>query len=206
MKTIFFNSRSLILCGEDRPGQQDPGAVIIVDNGDESLKEAIRTIDSNENISSLYLLCSNIEDTYNRLRTLFTEVDAAGGLVRNSSRQYLMILRNGIWDLPKGKREKGESIPATALREVGEETGITSIAIRQLICTTDHTYHRDGLFVLKHTHWFAMDTHEPCQTRPQTEEGITDTAWVPAGKLQEYAENTYPSIREVLRGAGLLQA
>lgn len=121
MKTIFFNSRSLILCGEDRPGQQDPGAVIIVDNGDESLKEAIRTIDSNENISSLYLLCSNIEDTYNRLRTLFTEVDAAGGLVRNSSRQYLMILRNGIWDLPKGKREKGESIPATAARSRGRD-------------------------------------------------------------------------------------
>ena len=54
MKTIFFNSRSLILCGEDRPGDEDPGAVIMVDNGEEALSEAIRTIDTNESISRLY--------------------------------------------------------------------------------------------------------------------------------------------------------
>ena len=72
MKTIFFNSRSLILCGEDRPGDEDPGAVIMVDNGEEALSEAIRTIDTNESISRLYILCQNIEDTYNRLRTRFT--------------------------------------------------------------------------------------------------------------------------------------
>ena len=102
MKTIFFNSRSLILCGKDRPGDEDPGAVIMVDNGEEALSEAIRTIDTNESISRLYILCQNIEDTYNRLRTRFTEIDAAGGLVRDSNGQYLLILRNGIWDLPKG--------------------------------------------------------------------------------------------------------
>ena len=181
MKTIFFNSRALILCGEDRPGDEDPGAVIIVDNGEEALTEAIRTINTNENISRLYILCSDIEGTYNRLRTRFTEVDAAGGLVRDMNGQYLLILRNGIWDLPKGKREKG------------------------VICVTDHTYHRDGQFVLKHTHWYAMRLTQPCSTRPQTEEGITQTAWVSAAELPGYAEQTYPSIREVLHSAGLLQ-
>ena len=110
MKTIFFNSRALILCGEDRPGDEDPGAVIMVDNGEEALTEAVRTINTNENISRLYILCSDIEGTYNRLRTRFTEVDAAGGLVRDMNGQYLLILRNGIWDLPKGKREKGEDV------------------------------------------------------------------------------------------------
>lgn len=204
MKTIFFNSRVLILSGEDRPGDEDPGAITIVDNGEDALTEAIRTIDTNENISRLYVLCSNIEDTYNRIRTRFTEVDAAGGLVRDSNRQYLMILRNGIWDLPKGKREKGESIPAAALREVGEETGITSAVIKELICMTDHTYHRDGQFVLKHTHWFAMSVPEPCTTRPQTEEGISETAWIPASEIKSYAESTYPSIKEVLHAAGIV--
>ncbi len=205
MKTIFFNSRSLILCGEDRPGDGDPGAIIMVDNGDEAIAEAVRTIETNVNISRLYILCSDIEDTYNRLKTLFTEVDAAGGLVRNADGQYLLILRNGIWDLPKGKREKGEDVAQTAIREVIEETGIPAPEEGQLICVTDHTYRRDGQFVLKHTHWYAMRLTQPCSTKPQTEEDITQTAWVPAAELPGYAEQTYPSIREVLHSAGLLQ-
>lgn len=205
MKTIFFNSRSLILCGEDRPGDGDPGAIIMVDNGDEAIAEAVRTIETNGNISRLYILCSDIEDTYNRLKTLFTEVDAAGGLVRNADGQYLLILRNGIWDLPKGKREKGEDVAQTAIREVMEETGIPAPEEGQLICVTDHTYRRDGQFVLKHTHWYAMRLTQPCSTKPQTEEGITQTAWIPAAELPGYAEQTYPSIREVLHSAGLLQ-
>ena len=205
MKTIFFNSRSLILCGEDRPGDGDPGAIIMVDNGDEAIAEAVRTIETNGNISRLYILCSDIEDTYNRLKTLFTEVDAAGGLVRNADGQYLLILRNGIWDLPKGKREKGEDVAQTAIREVIEETGIPAPEEGQLICVTDHTYRRDGQFVLKHTHWYAMRLTQPCSTKPQTEEGITQTAWIPAAELPGYAEQTYPSIREVLHSAGLLQ-
>lgn len=204
MKTIFFNSRSLILCGEDRPGDEDPGAVIMVDNGEEALSEAVRTIDTNENISRLYILCQNIEDTYNRLRTRFTEIDAAGGLVRDSNGQYLLILRNGIWDLPKGKREKGEDVAQTAVREVMEETGIPAPEEGQLICVTDHTYRRDGQFVLKHTHWYAMKLVQPCSTKPQTEEGITRTAWVPAGDIGNYASQSYPSIREVLHTAGLV--
>ena len=205
MKTIFFNSRALILCGEDRPGDGDPGAIIMVDNGDEATAEAVRTIETNGNISRLYILCSDIEDTYNRLKTLFTEVDAAGGLVRNADGQYLLILRNGIWDLPKGKREKGEDVAQTAIREVIEETGIPAPEEGQLICVTDHTYRRDGQFVLKHTHWYAMRLTQPCSTKPQTEEGITQTAWIPAAELPGYAEQTYPSIREVLHSAGLLQ-
>ena len=177
----------------------------MVDNGDEAIAEAVRTIETNGNISRLYILCSDIEDTYNRLKTLFTEVDAAGGLVRNADGQYLLILRNGIWDLPKGKREKGEDVAQTAIREVIEETGIPAPEEGQLICVTDHTYRRDGQFVLKHTHWYAMRLTQPCSTKPQTEEGITQTAWVPAAELPGYAEQTYPSIREVLHSAGLLQ-
>ena len=169
------------------------------------MREAVRTIETNGNISRLYILCSDIEDTYNRLKTLFTEVDAAGGLVRNADGQYLLILRNGIWDLPKGKREKGEDVAQTAIREVIEETGIPAPEEGQLICVTDHTYRRDGQFVLKHTHWYAMRLTQPCSTKPQTEEGITQTAWVPAAELPGYAEQTYPSIREVLHCAGLLQ-
>ena len=204
MKTIFFNQRSLILCGDGEQADKDPESIIVTDNGLGTLEEAVRTFDNNGNIGRLYIMTDDIEGTYNKIRTLFTEVDAAGGLIRNDSRQYLMILRNGIWDLPKGKREKGEEIAETAVREVMEECGIGRPEVRNLICVTDHTYHRDGEFVLKHTYWYAMAVGNGTATKPQTEEGITRTAWIPAQNIATYAKETYPSIREVLKAAGLL--
>ena len=109
MKIIFFNQRALILCREGEQAEKDPEAVIVIDHGcDTVLEDAVSTMDSGSGISRLYILCDNPESTYDRLRKLFTEVDAAGGLVGNDRGQYLLIFRNGLWDLPKGKREKGE--------------------------------------------------------------------------------------------------
>lgn len=205
MKTIFFNQRAMIICREGEQAEKDPEAVFIIDSGDDAiLANAVRTIDSDTGIRKLYVLCDNPELTYERLRKLFTEVDAAGGLVSNEFGQYLLIFRNGMWDLPKGKREEGESTAENAVREVMEECGIPAPELGELICVTDHTYHRGGQFVLKHTYWYSMSVRSDVVTKPQTEEGITQTAWVPAGKIGEYAGQTYPSINEVFEKAGLL--
>ena len=205
MKIIFFNQRALILCREGERAEKDPEAVIVIDHGcDTVLEDAVSTMDSGSGISRLYILCDNPESTYDRLRKLFTEVDAAGGLVGNDRWQYLLIFRNGLWDLPKGKREKGESTAENAVREVMEECGIPAPELGELICVTDHTYHRGGQFVLKHTYWYSMNVSSSAPTRPQTEEGITQTAWVPAEEIRQYAGQTYPSINEVFEKAGLL--
>lgn len=204
MKIIFFNQRELILCKEKEMAGNDPEAVIIIDNGTESLKEAVNTIENNANIRRLYVICKDTEESYGRIRSMFREIDAAGGLIDNGNRQYLLILRNGIWDLPKGKREKGEDIKETAAREVMEECGIPSPEVNELICITDHTYRLEGQPILKHTYWYAMQTGQNVNTTPQTEEGITGIAWVPAERINEYAELTYPSIKEVFRKAGLI--
>ena len=205
MKTIFFNQRAMILCREGERAEKDPEAVIVIDSGDDTiLANAVNTIDTGSGIRRLYVLCDNPELTYERLRKLFTEVDAAGGLICNDLGEFLLIFRNGMWDLPKGKREKGESTAENAVREVMEECGIPAPELGELICVTDHTYHRDGQFVLKHTYWYSMSVRSDVVTKPQTEEGITQTAWVPAGKIGEYAGQTYPSINEVFEKAGLL--
>ena len=205
MKTIFFNQRALILCREGERAEKDPEAVIVIDSGDDTiLANAVNTIDTGSGIRRLYVLCDNPELTYERLRKLFTEVDAAGGLICNDLGEFLLIFRNGMWDLPKGKREKGESTAENAVREVMEECGIPAPELGELICVTDHTYHRDGQFVLKHTYWYSMSVSSSAPTRPQTEEGITQTAWVPAGEIRQYAGQTYPSINEVFEKAGLL--
>lgn len=205
MKTIFFNQRAMILCREGEQAEKDPEAVIVIDSGDDTiLANAVNTIDTGSGIRRLYVLCDNPELTYERLRKLFTEVDAAGGLICNDLGEFLLIFRNGLWDLPKGKREKGESTAENAVREVMEECGIPAPELGELICVTDHTYHRDGQFVLKHTYWYSMSVSSSAPTRPQTEEGITQTAWVPAGEIRQYAGQTYPSINEVFEKAGLL--
>lgn len=51
-------------------------------------------------------------------------VRAAGGIVTAPDGTMLLILRNGRWDLAKGKVEPGETLLQAALREVQEETGI----------------------------------------------------------------------------------
>lgn len=205
MKTIFFNQRAMILCREGEQAEKDPEAVIVIDSGDDTiLANAVNTIDTGSGIRRLYVLCDNPELTYERLRKLFTEVDAAGGLICNDLGEFLLIFRNGLWDLPKGKREKGESTAENAVREVMEECGIPAPELGELICVTDHTYHRCGQFVLKHTYWYSMSVSSSAPTRPQTEEGITQTAWVPAGEIRQYAGQTYPSINEVFEKAGLL--
>ena len=55
-------------------------------------------------------------------------VRAAGGIVSAPDGRMLLILRNGRWDLPKGKVEPGETLLQAALREVQEETGIHGLS------------------------------------------------------------------------------
>ena len=133
MKTIFFNQRALILCREGERAEKDPEAVIVIDSGDDTiLANAVNTIDTGSGIRRLYVLCDNPELTYERIRKLFTEVDAAGGLICNDLGEFLLIFRNGMWDLPKGKREKGESTAENAVREVMEECGIPAPELGEL--------------------------------------------------------------------------
>ncbi len=109
------------------------------------------------------------------------EVEAAGGYVMrqgDAGPEVLLIFRRGVWDLPKGKRDPGESIEACALREVREEVGICTLHLVQPLGTTIHGYERKGHYEVKTTHWYRMETPET-QFMPQTEEDIERVAWVP---------------------------
>ena len=135
----------------------------------------------------------------------FREVEAAGGLVHNPEGEYLMIYRYDKWDLPKGHREEGEDIRSCAIREVEEETGVLSLQASRLLCSTYHTYFREGRWHLKHTWWYDMTCPSAQKFVPQVDEGITKVAWVRPEQLPQYLANTWDSIREVFREAGLVQ-
>ena len=134
--------------------------------------------------------------------TRYRPVDAAGGLVRSSSGEYLLIFRNGRWDLPKGKREEGESVEQTAVREVMEECGVEEVTLQRLLTVTYHTYTLNGVDVLKRTYWYAMSYAGNRRTlQPQAEEGIEMAVFVPAEKAALHLESSYLSIREVFATA-----
>lgn len=130
---------------------------------------------------------------------------AGGGLVLNEKGELLMIYRRGKWDLPKGKLDEGETIEDCAVREVMEETGLTSVERGKLLEISHHEYFDRHVEeeVIKETHWFAMKAKGEQELIPQTEEDITDIKWVTGKELESCLEDSYPNVVELIRKAEL---
>jgi 8-oxo-dGTP pyrophosphatase MutT (NUDIX family) len=131
-------------------------------------------------------------------KEMFSVVEAAGGVVRNDKGEYLFIFRNGKWDLPKGKIEKGESVRAAAIREVEEECGISGLSIVKELKTSYHTYLVGNKSILKPTYWFEMMCSDSSCLKPQTEEGITEVKWFRPADFDSIKKNTFPSIIDLI--------
>ncbi|MBR4822786.1 MAG: NUDIX domain-containing protein [Bacteroidales bacterium] len=201
MHRIYFEKRCIIIC---EPGDQvlsDPNAVEFHLGERIDVHTLVLMFESSKELSRIYIPAANTDKVYHRLCAEFKEVNAAGGLVSNRRGDYLLIKRNGLWDLPKGHQEDGEDIKVTALREVQEETGVDKLELRNLICVTDHCYLRDGIWHLKHTWWYDMLYTDPVDLAPQREEDITKAGWVAKSSLPAFLADTYPSIQEVFREA-----
>ncbi|SDB66960.1 ADP-ribose pyrophosphatase YjhB, NUDIX family [Flavobacteriaceae bacterium MAR_2010_188] len=125
-------------------------------------------------------------------------VIAAGGKVYNDEGGILFIYRNGKWDLPKGKTEKGEKIEATALREVKEETGIKNLEIVKEIDTTYHIFKRNGNHRIKITKWFEMKSNYSGDLIPEESEGITDVKWLNIEEIEQALQNSYANIQDLI--------
>lgn len=125
-------------------------------------------------------------------------IEAAGGLVQNLHDEWLFIHRNGMWDLPKGKLEKDESIEECAVREVAEECGIEEPTIIKPLKTTYHTYTLKGQRILKPTYWYLMKSSGESELIPQTEEGISEVKWVSTEEAKVMASGSFGSIKQVV--------
>lgn len=128
------------------------------------------------------------------------QVKAAGGLVRNSGGDSLMIFRDGRWDLPKGHLDPYEDCAECALREVKEECGLVNLTLGGFICQTYHIYNRRGQWIIKETHWYTMSSDDT-ELVPQTEEGIEKAEWVSPTDVPERLAKSYPTIAHVFSAA-----
>lgn len=192
MHRIYLENRSIVICGDDGNTTAKKG----------DIPACVSSFKEGTSPECLYIKVPDPDNVYNTICGMFKEVEAAGGLVSDNDGRFLLIKRNGIWDLPKGHREAGEEMISTAVREVMEETGVTGLTPGGLLCITDHCYLRDGIWHLKHTWWYEMSHNGDEILYPQTEEGITETAWVPKSDIQGLIRDSYPSIKEVFRKAG----
>ena len=201
MHKIYFEKRSIIICPENDPALSDPNAIIFRPGDAFALHTLVGMVESSDTLHRICIPSDDTEAMYRRICAEFKEVNAGGGLVSNRRGDFLIISRNGLWDLPKGHQDPGEDIDVTALREVQEETGINELELRGLICVTDHCYLRDEKWYLKHTWWYDMLYTDPTDLTPQREEDISKAAWVAKSSLPMFLQNTYPSIVEVFREA-----
>ena len=161
---------------------------------DVKLKKIIKYLNK-KNTNSVHLYHKNKDKLLKYFFKLIPTVIAAGGKVTNSKSEVLFIFRNEKWDLPKGKAEKNEQLPQTALREVKEETGIEEVSISKPLDITYHIFRRNGEYKLKVTYWFDMFSDYKGKLFPQLDEGITDVRWIKNGDLEKVKTNSYPNIR-----------
>lgn len=199
MQTIYFKNRKLSLCRKEEIPPVADERFLLVPSADYDLAEIPFMMESDLSFQHLFVETPenmNESELFDKVFDRVIKLDAAGGLVEDPSGNYLMIYRNGVWDLPKGKREEGEDITVTALREVKEETGVDA-RLGDYLTTTRHTYRLAGNLVVKNNYWYRMSAPDGTLTLPQTEEGIQKCEWVTKEDLDYRLANTYPSILDV---------
>ena len=158
-------------------------------------KEIIKNLRKHKKINLFHSRKSELLKIFkSKIKVIF----ASGGIVENSKNQILFIHRKGKWDLPKGKAEKNETIRETALREVAEETGIKRLRIRKFYTNTFHLVRNNGLYFLKETSWFLMNSDYEGKLIPQNEEGIKSVKWKNLKQVKKIKEKTFKNIKIIL--------
>ena len=187
----------------------DQKPILIVGQNDLSTKIATLHIDDVLNVPEyiwlqpfpnsdpLQIVCRSPEVEFSRIFSNHKLVEAAGGIVQ-SAYGYLIIKRNGLWDIPKGKMDNGETPQETAVREIEEECGIESPKIEASITETYHVYKDGDNSILKKTYWYFLSYHGSQQLSPQKNEGISAALWMSEQQMYAIRGNTFGSINEVL--------
>jgi len=157
MYKVFFNDRVVYLSERAPEGRSGTAQTIMEFKDQPELGELLDKFANNDQLLELHIFHKDMAELTAAFTSCFKCINAGGGVVLNEKGEFLVIQRNGVWDLPKGKMEKGEDFETTALREVEEET-----VVLLLLKPDGHLRgHVDGLalglcLVLS---WASVDTH-----------------------------------------------
>jgi len=202
MYKVYYNDR-VILLGEFKNLSPKDKGFKLSEYPKESVVSIWKKFRKNSKTKTLYIK-GNSKKILKELISQFNPVKAGGGLVKNTSGEYLLIFRNKKWDLPKGKLEKKETAKAGAKREVEEECGIRGLKIVAPLQETYHIYELQRKLNIKRTQWFEMSQSGSRATKPQKEEGIEKAIWVKRKDIAKLKKNMYPSIVDILTNKKIL--
>jgi 8-oxo-dGTP pyrophosphatase MutT (NUDIX family) len=196
MYKIHFENRYIMISPE--PDRLQKYGLFHKFNDTDKLYQLISEFQSDKTILSMNIYGTDIQHIWKMFRIFFTEVEAAGGLVRHSSGRYLFIEKKGKLDLPKGHIEPGERPEMCALREVSEECSISEHVIIKPLDPTYHTYSWEGITYLKKTSWFLMSYNGEMISKPQTNEGITKVEWLFPDEINYIKTNAWLSLMDII--------
>lgn len=192
---IFYSDKVILLNGNDTHIQfPDRFVEYYIEKVTDIIRLKPRLFTNSSAKTTIITANCTTEELFEKFRTAFTTIIAAGGLAENDSGHYLLIFRRGKWDLPKGKVDNGESLEEAAIREVWEETGIRPDCIRSFLGNTYHLYSLKGEIVLKINYWYSMEMHGIPQGIPQENEGITEVKWFAKDQLNDPLKNCHSSL------------
>jgi 8-oxo-dGTP pyrophosphatase MutT (NUDIX family) len=201
MYKVHFENRFIMISAE--PDRLQKYSLFHKFYATSELYKLIGEFQADNSIHSINLYGPNIKHIWKMFRIYFTEVGAAGGLVRHISGKYLFIEKKGKLDLPKGHIEPGEEPEICALREVNEECGISGHSILKSLQPSYHTYSWEGISYLKKTNWFLMKYDGPMITEPQIDEGITKVEWLSPDELSKIKSSAWLSLMDLINGSVL---
>ena len=158
----------------------------------------IELLEKNKHHDGIIIQADNVLQLWKDFKSLYFYIKAGGGLVINPFGKVLLIFRRGVWDLPKGKQDPGETLAQTAVREVHEETGLSDLKLIEKLDNGYHCYLMSKQRTLKRTRWYLMQTQSPNQLVLQKEEGIQDAAWFDPKEIPSLNMPMYNNIRDVL--------
>jgi len=198
---IYFGEKPVYLCDEiDKPLNElmhHPDVVFIDELSTHAINSLLHEI-KKEDFHAGIIWNKDLEKLKKSFFKHFTFIEAAGGMVQNTDKEILFILRKGKWDLPKGKLEKDELPEICAEREIQEETGVTKLTLKKKIGDTYHTYDEYGKHYIKMSHWYYFTCSKKQNLEPQAEEDITEIKWFATIDIKKPVSNTYANIKDIL--------
>jgi len=206
MYKVFFNESIIKFDSEIKKSLKYNIPKLVDTESYDFVNQLVSDIESNSKASEFLILNQELNQIWDRFKSQFKLIPAAGGLVQNNKGEFLFIRRFGVWDLPKGKIEKKESSENAAVREVEEECGLTNLRIVRPLDSTFHIYRSPYLtfprnLVLKETKWYLMYYSGNEIPIPQVDEQIEEVRWFSVSELDQVKSNTYLSLIDFLEKA-----
>lgn len=117
----------------------------------------------------------------------------AGGIIfrRKGRNAEIFFIKDpfGRWTFPKGKQQTGETLIATAIREIKEETGLEGLRYIAALGKTSFRFRREVGLIHKIVNYFLFEAPPNAKEKlitpeelPEGKEPIFEAQWVPMHK------------------------